>query len=250
LPLILLPVQFISSMNFYDVIIEKETIPYRFLQKVKETAIPGQPPPTMQGYSGRELRWAWLNYHNQTELGVVQWSAHPGHDADFQIIYPEKNPAWQQHYDSIDSDNHSGLYLVERKHKLKKNPAEQSVITPIGPSNDEFLGISDGSLDSLTGSTIYATYGLWFKSSKKHITAWIVFAVMDKDDNLLRYERLPLNWYNRDWRMDDRLFINGLLIFEIPENAVKYTTYIWNMYKAEAHLEGGNFKLSKLEKDY
>jgi hypothetical protein len=251
IPLLFFPIHFLAGLNLSRVSIEPENIPERFLNQVIQAGTQADFPPSIQGYSGRELRWAYLNYQKNAEQGIVQKSYYPALDADFQIADPKKFPEWLEYYDPVDSSKISGLYLLERNNKLEKNLVYQvEEKSQEDFSKQEFIAIAEGSLDTLAGETLYAGYNIKLLSSEKHFAGWIVFSAWDDAGNAIRYERIPLNWYARDWRKDGQPFVNGLIIHNLPGNTQRFSSYIWNLHQSDVKMVETRFYLYSLQKDY
>lgn len=248
IPLLFFPLQFFVSANLSKIAIENESIPLRFFNTIQEERSEENRQPTIQGYKGRELRWAYLNYREKAQMPMVHCSSYPDDIADFQIVYPDQNPSWWNLYDSIDSDNVSGLYLLERKNKLSRRKLIKEIIPPFDEmQNDEYFAISRGSVDSMANAHLFAEFDLSITTSDQPFDGWIVFTVLDKDGQGLRYERIPLNWYNVDWSSDGRWIRTGLMINALPEETTTYLAYLWNIHTKSYKINSIEFTLFILE---
>jgi hypothetical protein len=250
LPLVFFPLQFLASINISKVSIENEAIPIGFFNTIKAKIIEENRLPTIQGYKGRELRWAYLNYREQAQMPMIHCSSYPDNQADYQIVYPDENPGWWLMYDSIDADRISGLYLLERKTRLKRNVLTSGKIAPSNQmTNEEYFAISRGNIDTLDQQSLFVEFKLQIESEDRSFDGWIVFAVYDSEGNEIRYERVMLNWYNKKWVSDGSSLKTGLLINNLPENAATYLTYIWNINKKPYAVNELSYTLFLLENE-
>ncbi len=244
IPLIFFPVHFLFSLNISKVTIENERIPKRFLDTVKNTRIDGRYKPTVQGYRGRELRWAWLNYIHHSEENMIHNNSHPSPEADFQIVYPENFPEWKVYYDSVDADPVSGLQLLERKQKMIRKPLLMNIHTGPVSGVQEYFGFSTGNIDTLAGHHLYAQFSGSIETENKHFAGWLVFSVFDENNRQLLYERIRLNWYNR--KQNQEPFTIGLLAVDIPKEAATYRAYLWNKDLVPIEIDNMFFSLFDL----
>lgn len=249
LPLLFLPVHFFWSMNFQRISVENEAIPQRFLEIIGNAENTSGSPPTIQGYKGRELRWAYLNYQSKQNLPMVHCSTWPDSIGDFQIIEPAEFP-FMDHYFTVDSAPGSGLLLMERKRKLQRELVFES-IPEFAPefSSEEFILIARGETDSLTMKNLLARVELNIQSEKRYPVVWVVFNVQDDEGKELVYERVPLNWYNHDW-------ISGTETLEIPILAagirgpkLRWVTYIWNVNKVPLRVNSTQLSIFDLRNE-
>jgi hypothetical protein len=246
-PIVLVPVHFFLQMNIDCVSFENERIPDRFFRKVEMNHSPDGYPPTLGGYRGREMQWAWLNYRNGGREGVVQSTDYPGDIADFQIIDPKIRSGLSEIYDSIDADDQTGFYLLKRiSPSVRKPIAHYPVQVTSGWTTEEYYPISSGKVDTLQNRSLYAGYRLSIISHQQPFRAWVVITVFDKDRKTLCYERIPLDWLRDEWNDPDNLFIQGLYLDSIPSNAFSYTTYLWNIDQKPFRISEGSFGLFEL----
>jgi len=251
LPLIFIPVHFFIHLNLSYSSLENQNIPLRFYQKVKNDRIPGQPPPTIEGYQTRVMRWAYHNFREKGELSSIHYSNYPCLDADFQIVHINDFPEWQQYYDSIDYDPNSEFFLLKRKNKLSKSLIYKNEnFTEVKTFDNEYFNIAKGMVDTLINSTLYLSYNLKLCTGKRPFHSWIVTTVYDKNHKTLRYEYIALDWFRTEWNCNDKPFINGMLIYNLPVDAYSYITYIWNIQKVPFQINKCEFSMFKLQKDY
>ncbi|MCF8379543.1 MAG: hypothetical protein K9H49_08210 [Bacteroidales bacterium] len=252
IPFILLPVHFILSLNlsFSKVDTHNFNIPDSFYETVKSYQKPGDFPPTVQAYQLRIMRWNYHNFTKKGEQSVIHFSGYPSLDGDFQIVQVDEFPAWTDYYEILDTEKLSGAVLMKRKHFLKKIPLAKmdTISTPV--VSDEFIGLGKGSVDTLGGTSLYFGFRMCIVSDARPFHAWIVVEVLDDQNNIVRYEYLPFDWYRTRWTQGDEPFVNGLLVQGIPQNSSIYRAYIWNIYNATFRINESNLEIFKLERDY
>ncbi len=245
------PGSFFSNVNLSRSSLENHAIPERFFDKIAEDHKTGAYPPTLEGYHYRTMRWNYLNYRNNPELSIVNFESYPSLDADYQVVWPDENPKWSQFYDSIDGDKNSKLQLLKRKQKLYKQLClRKSEISSEENIANEYFELYRGSVDSLTGSSLYVGFKLNLKTVENPFHGWIVTSIADKENNNLRYEYIPLYWFRNEWRDNDNPFINGLLIHSLPEEASTIVTYIWNIGGEPFTVKNSELEIFKLGRDY
>jgi hypothetical protein len=250
LPFLFFPVHFFINMNLSWSSMENQAIPERFLEAVQSDHQTGTYPPTVQGYQGRVMRWAYMNYRERTELGRIHFEGYPALEGDYQIAEIEDHPEWLTYYDSLDTDRHSGLSLLKRKIKLKRHPVYQDrdIRTP-GAIQDEFFEWHRGTVDSLAGQSLYIGYTLDIYADEDPFHGWVVCTVYDKENETVRYEFVPFDWYRTSWSHSGKPFTNGMLIHELPENAESMVIYIWNIRKKQFGITEGQMDIFTLQKD-
>jgi len=250
IPFIFFPVHFLANMNLSWSSLENQAIPERFHQTVQSEISPSGFPATIQGYQGRVMRWAFMNFRTGSEAGLIHFSGYPSTDGDFQVVFAGDYLAWSDHYDFIDQDKRSGLSLLKRKNNLTRTMIFQQKDIVSGQSvTDEFFELSRGTIDSLSGRSLYFGFDLELTSPARPFHSWVVATVYDNDGNTAKYEFLPLDWYRTDWSEPGKSFRNGLLIQDIPENALDYVIYIWNIRKVPFEVHQADFSLFRLNKD-
>lgn len=250
LPFLFFPVHFFINMNLSWSSMENQAIPKRFLEVVQSDHQPANYPPTVQGYQGRVMRWAFLNFREGTELGRIHFEGYPATEGDYQIAEMTDYPEWLNLYDSLDTDRHSGLSLLKRKNKLNRHPVYQinNIHTP-GSIQDEYFELHRGTLDSLAGQILYIGYTMGLVSNDDPFHGWVVCTVYNKDHENVRYEFVPFDWYRTVWSRPGNPFTNGMLIHKLPKNAHSLVIYIWNIQQKSFRITDAQMDIFILEKD-
>lgn len=245
-PFILIPLHFLHSVNFHKISIENERIPMRFLNYVLSKASQRETLPTIQGYKGRELRWAYLQYRQKTFLPMIHCSTYPDTVAEYQIIHPEKHPSWQASYTLVDKDEISGLMLMERRPTPEYLLIKQEKMENQENLADEFVLISRDVYPERVFNHYFHQYEFQIQAQTCHPLIWLVVTVFDKENNELIYERVPLNWYNYPWRTNELPLKTGILICRVPPETDHFITYFWNPQKIPFTIKQLNFDLYQI----
>jgi hypothetical protein len=252
IPLLYLPAQFLVRFNvtylsfYYD-----DNIPWRFYDKVYADLKPGTFPPTIGGYKGRHFCWSYLDFRHGGKLSDIYSSHYPGYESDFQIVDIKDNPGWLNLYDSVDYDKYSGRYLLKRKVPLKKVfNSGSGTISSKGEIHPDFFLFYETNVDSLVGKTLYLGYDMEIESGAKPFVAWIVATVSDKSGNILRYERIPLDWLRTEWKGSSVRFLNAIFLEELPPGSCKLSATVWNMQHAHFRVNKGKCAVYKVIPDW
>jgi hypothetical protein len=252
IPLFFLPAQFLMRFNvtymsfYYD-----DNIPYRFYDKVYADLKPDTFPPTIGAYKGRHFCWSYLDFRHGGKLSDIYSSHYPGYESDFQIVDLKDNPAWLTLYDSVDYDKYSGRYLLKRKVPLKKVfISESGTISSKGEVNSDFFVLYESKVDSLAGKTLYLGYDLDIGSNATPLVAWVVATVTDSNGNILRYERIPLDWLRTEWKGATSRFLNVIFLNELPPGSCKLTATIWNIEHVHFRVNKGKCSVYRVIPDW
>jgi hypothetical protein len=251
IPFVFFLVHFLLHLNLSWSSLENQAIPERFYKTVSSDISANGFPSTVQGYQGRVMRWAFMNYRTGTEAGLVHFSGYPSLAGDYQIVTGNDYSFWDNYYEMADKDKQSGLALLKRKTMLNRELIyQQNGIKSNNTVTEEFFELSRGSIDTLAGSPIYFGFDLELVSTVKPLHAWIVATVYDTGGNTIRYEFFPVDWYRADWSEPEKPIRNGILIHDLPENTSDYVFYIWNIRKDPFELRNGRFSMFKMNTDY
>ncbi|MCB0806898.1 MAG: hypothetical protein KDC05_13960, partial [Bacteroidales bacterium] len=251
IPFAFFPIQFVYSLNFDRSLVDtfNYNIPESFYEKVRDSHNPDEFPPTVQGYALRIMKWNYFNFMKDGEESCIHFNSYPSTEGDFQIVIPGENPEWLQYYDIIDVDKHNELHLLERKHKIPREKIfEKTAIKTDGEINSEFFEFAREDIDTLKGESLYFGFKVNLASQHKPFHGWLVITVFSDQNEQLRYEFIPFDWYRTDWTDPSNTFINGQLVHRLPENTKSYVAYIWNIYKQEYRLDHAELSIFRLKK--
>ncbi len=250
-PLALLPLHFLTAANlrFSASDTHNYNIPEAFYDTIAAAPRPGGYPPTVQGYQLRTMRWNFMNFRRQGELGTLHYSTYPSLAGDFQVVVPGDHPAWLGDYSvaAVAADSH--LALLRRANPLARLPLDSGLVAGEAAQRDTYFALFTAPVDTLVGTSLYLGFTLRLTSEEAPFTAWVVAEVRDGDDNLLAYEYCPLDWFRTRWDADTPPFVNGLLIDGVPPGAKMLRCYLWNIHEAEYMIVTADMKLFLLGAD-
>ncbi|NCA85646.1 MAG: hypothetical protein EOM83_08735 [Clostridia bacterium] len=248
IPLLFIPVHFLMSMNLSYNAIEPHKIPDRFYDKIFESYVPGEAPPTVGGYRIRELRWAYLNFSHGGLLGKLHWTFYPSRIEDFQIVDTSYFKDWRTTYDSIDYEPTSGFYLLKRKSAIPQQFIDQkNNIAFEAPSDIEYYSLFKVNVDTLQGETVEVVFDIYFNTAARPFRSWLVASVADAQAHEIRYEYLPLDWLHKNREGESGHLINNMIV-PIPDGAATLNIYIWNLDKVTFDMHDGMVRIMKYEK--
>lgn len=250
-PLLFFPVHFITKVNFScSSLWSYENIPHRFYDKIAMYMKSGAAPPSMAGYRMRELPWAYQNFRHGGKAGIICYTKFPEYVSDFQIVVASAMGNWKKYYERIDYDKHSDLSLLKRKTFLSKKIAfeNRGISTKHVTAREYFSLLENFKLDTLTRTNLYIESQFTFQSWQKPFAGWLVIVINDKNNNMLRYERIQFNWLKTNWNGSDTCFIKGLQLPALPPEAHTLMCYVWNKDKAAFKLTNGSCKVYRLIK--
>lgn len=244
IPLLFIPVHFLMSMNLSYNAIEPHKIPDRFYDKIFESYVPGEAPPTVGGYRIRELRWSYLNYSHGGLLGKIHWTLYPSRIEDFQIVDTTYFKDWRITYDSIDYENTSGFYLLKRKKQIPQQFIDQKndIIHP--PSNELYYSLFQFNVDSLQGATLEIIFDIHFNTRAKPFRSWLVASVTNAQKQEVRYEYLSLDWIRNKWENQSGHLINSMIV-PVPADGTSLNIYLWNQKEVYYEIPEGKVQIMK-----
>jgi hypothetical protein len=252
IPFLFFPVQFLHRINLtYLSFYISDNIPPRFYDKVYKSFTPGNFPPTIGGEKLRHFCWSYLDYSNGGKLSQIFYTDYPGYMTDYLIVTTTKNPKWANFYNSIDYDKYSGRELLLRKNSLQKNcVGNWENITSDGVINSTYFTLFEQKTDQLSGNSLYLTLDISLKSDKKPFVAWIVSTAIDDKGTQYSYEKISLDWLRTEWNGAGNNLKQVMLLPEIPKEATKVVTYLWNVENASYSIRNGSCKLYTIVPDW
>jgi hypothetical protein len=238
-PLVFVPVHFFINANLTHNSFESQTIPQRFYDKVLADHTIGKVPPSIGGYMGRELRWAFLNFKNDGVLAKVSGNIYPDTICDFQIADSSYPAAYRQLYDTIDFYEESSFYLLKRKKPAKTLPVfEKHDIETSGQTREEYFRFFIIDADSLAGKFVRIDFDFELETEARPFTGWLIANALDADNRQSGYEYFPLEWLKTNWGAGNEPVSNSLIL-ELPDDIKQLNFYLWNMHKVSFSITDG-----------
>lgn len=252
IPFLYFPYQFVTRMNLtYAFGYKADYMPERFYELVSDHHRPGEPPPTVGGYRLKMFTWSMWDYRHGGTQSAIYHTSYPGLEADFQIVNVEEYPRWLEYYDTLDHERVNDRYLLKRKHFLEKRRLfERDNISTGGETSLEYFRLYECGVDSLAGRSLYVTADMNIESPARPFEAWLVFHLMDKDRNELRYEFISLDWIRESWKGETSHFLNGMIIHDLPPESAILNVYLWNIRSRPYTLSSASVGYYELLKDY
>lgn len=232
-PMWVMPLHFIVHINLSHTIFWKDlNLPVRFYDTlVADWAdMPGNP--TVGGYKMRGFTWVYLNHIRGGRLDPVHSDGYPHVEADYQIGLPEDGKEWADDYVSIDSDPSSGLHLLRRKERLRR----QTILTtaPTGTDGDtdrEFFEVLNISTDSLPASDLLVNVRLTLTKQGAPFVAHLVAASTDSMGRQTCYEFIGFDHLQATWNGKQDNFSHSMLLHGLPTRRGTLKVYIWNIHR-------------------
>ena len=238
-PLLIFPVHFFFNMNLNHNSFEDQTIPQSFYNKMLVEHSPGEVPPTIGGYRGRELRWAYLNFKHGGNLGKVYHNAFPDTISDYQIADTSYPAAYRELYNPMGYYEKSQFFLLKRKQPARTVLVyERSGIVTDGPINDLYYRFFIIGADTLAGKFVRIDFDLHFNTQAKPFVSWIIANALNTDDQQTAYEYFPLDWLKTNWEDGKGRVINSMIV-QLPEEIDRLNFYIWNKKEVPFSVEDG-----------
>ncbi len=216
-----------------------EQIPDKFYETIKNN---NTNLPLVSGYFLRQKCWEYLNIKSDKKTNVLQIADYPSAIADYQIVNLSETGKLDL-YATILHDANSGLSLLQRKEKLKKELVLTQKIKPVS-NKKGFTEFAKINLDTLNGALVIE-YRLQLKSSATPFRGLLGFTVIDSAQQNVHYEELRLrNLYDNLYSGQE--IHQKLYLSEIPENGKKLTVFLWNLDDQNFEIESGTIEIYQL----
>lgn len=242
-PLFIFPVHFIISLNLDHNSFENQAIPSRFYTEMLNNYTPGEVPPTVGGYRGRELRWAFLNFSRGGKLGKVQQSIYPDTLCDFQIADTSFPAAYRKLYNQLDFYQNSDFALLKRKQAASVSLVfENNNIRTADSISDLYYRFFIIDVDSLAGKFVRIDFNIDFNTQAKPFYSWLVANALNAENQQTGYEYIALDWLKTNWQGENDRVINSI-IMKLPDDIHKLNFYLWNKRQVPFSVDGGRVKV-------
>ncbi|MCF8366372.1 MAG: hypothetical protein K9H16_11355 [Bacteroidales bacterium] len=249
LPLLFVPLHFLSNMNLSHNSFENQKIPNRFYEKMLEDFNPGEAPPTIGGYMGRALRWGFLNYKNGGLLGKVQGNIYPDTIEDYQIADSLFPPGMAKYYDTIDFHETSQLFLLKRKSSAPESLVfEKSGISTEGEIEEKYFRFFIIDADSLGCEFVKVIFNFHLTTKAKPFIGWLVANSLDANNREIGYEYYPLEWLDKKWEGESGRLLNSMIV-KIPAGIHQLNFYLWNKREVPFSVKEGSVRVMRYERN-
>jgi hypothetical protein len=252
IPSLIFPLQFLKDMSIEHLRFWKnDQIPLHFYQKVNSSTDDylKKYPPVVSAHKLHQLCWYYFKNKYGNDYSTLQSENFPNKDADFLIASKRTFPNMLNDYDSIDYYDYTELYLLKRKTILKRKLIDSITnLSTGGATNNEFFDIwSSEDLSKYKNKSIYFLYKFSINSFGNPFEARTIVSVDDKFNSNLFYDFISLDWLKRDWNGTKNNLINCMMVYHLPENSHRLTTYIWNIKKTTFSVNDGKCYIYVME---
>jgi hypothetical protein len=248
LPFIFIPLQFLAKLNLsHCTLWPKDAIPNKFFDYIYEDARASGKFITVGGTSMRSLCWSYSNFKSGGKLGQIQGANYPSVFEDYQIFNTDTLPDIPKYYSLVFKDSYSGLKLLKRR-----IPAglEEVAIWDTLPAkvntSDENYNFFELQMDSLKLHDLEMDFRFNLDTKTSPFEAWIVFAIYDENNKVLRYQYIALERLKLKW--ENEAFHSRMLAVNLPIKGEKMFCYLWNVKKETYSIRDVHVSLSALIK--
>lgn len=245
--LLYFPLQFLYRINLSYATIENQEIPQRFYEQVRQVNKSSGKFHTIGGYKSHELRWTYMSYRDDGNMGKMQSVIFPSYAEDYQVAHPGRYPGWRDLYDSIDFYRVSGIYLLKRKHPAKEILIKKfDDVRTDGTTETLFFPlIPESTMD--TSVTIFRfRFDLEISCEARPFQAYIVSEMCDKENNVVSYATYGINWFYYDLRNENSRVMNDLMA-RAPASAAFMKLYIWNIGRNSFRIKNGTIHIYSVD---
>jgi hypothetical protein len=250
IPSLVFMVHFPVGANFtHSTYWKNERLPERFWTRVHEESISGNyiENPTIGGYEIRALVWAWHNFTHAEKLQNLQYFDYYSGFEDYQIFSQGDYPLHQDLYDSLDTDEISGITLGRRKEFIKTETYFDTtgISTPENYSNEYFNLFETLKPDSFIGRSFLIEADLKLYSLKTPPKIQLVSTCNDSTGQALDYETSSLSWIKKEYRPEDNAITLKLWWHQVPKSTTRIVVYLWNINQEEYTLRDASFRIKR-----
>ena len=247
LPFAFFPIHFLFNINLsHSTLWIDEKIPPHYYDYISAEKEDVDRPLTIGGYRMRILTWAYINFRNGGDLNQIQGSHYPEYISDFQIVKNKEEEDWSDHYIELDYDPNSELSLLKRKNFFSHEVLVQGEVDDLSDSNREYYSIFKGKLDSVQGHSLLIDVNFHVESNSSPLVMWLVADARNENKEKLAYEFISLEWKQKEWTEENGSFSNSLIVYDLPDEKVKLSLYLWNVKEVDYTLSDLTFSISKI----
>ena len=230
-----------SFMHYFYHVMPKEIYAYLESEYAKNPHLF-----TVGGHTNREMNYTFANYRGASLLNPMDEPKQMHMNCDYYYALKYEKPYYSFFYDEVAYDNRWDRVLLKRKEKIKRtalnNLSAGSQNHKTNNEFTEFLRFSDTSL--ATRNCIEADLELTFKNVPAPFKAFVVFQVVDENNNNTYYKRIPLNWIADDLNGITKRF--KLTSGPLPEKFSSIVVYLWNIDKKDVEFSLNDLTIFEL----
>lgn len=232
IPLFAFPIHFFFNSNLtHSSLWSSESIPERFYHRMEKEIENHPEQADMGGYLMRTLCWSYYIIHGDLNMPHIQTSLYPDTFHHYQIVDTSKSPYFSDLYTCLDSDEATHLSLVKRKRNLNYTSLKHIVRSEKEVVTGEYYNILKDTSGVYLGKTLRVNVEMCVSCDAHPFKAEFVIALKDKNDKVITYERIALNWKRDSYNGDRVNFKDSIFISDVPENTKSLIVYIWNIEK-------------------
>lgn len=247
-PMLIMPIHFLFHVNLSHTIFWKDlNMPVHLYDRV--VADWGQAPgrPVVGGYRMRGFTWVYLNHIRGGQLDPVHSDGYPDVEADYQIGLLTDGRHWGRDYVSMGSDPASGLHVLRRRERLRR----EAVLTtsPIGTDGEtdrEFFELLNLPTDSLGGTELLLNIDMTLTRNGAPFVAHLVAAVNDSTGERICYEFIGLDHLQAAWDGTPHNFRHGIMLHGVPLHRGQIKVYVWNMHRMDYRASDATVSIMRL----
>jgi hypothetical protein len=224
-----------------------ETMPHRYMTRLKKEQQQAGRLITVAGHRVRELFYGFMNYNSSEKLNHITSPEALQMNCDYALAYSQDEPYYRSTYTEIDAEKYWGFRLLKRKVPLERELIMESTQPKIIDDEGEYHNAEEVS-DTTFGSNhpLQADFTLSFGQVPVPFNAWLVLQV-DTDEPGAQniFVRVPLNLIKYDWN-GTREFKTSVITGNIPLKIKRFVAYIWNIDKVKMNVTIEKFSLYRL----
>lgn len=243
---ILLPllVHFITSFNLRNyTTFFYHTMPKVLFDKLLEEHSKNNELFTVGGHRVREMNYAFLNYRGQSVLNPMNNSEEMQMNCDYYFAQLCEKPFYKDFYDEIGYDKEWERVLLKRKEKITHQEFYQRSGFNISGDAEfyEFKRITDTTFSSNNPIEVFTE--VTFHQVPKPFNAFLVMETKNKKGEQLSYNRILLNWLDKDLTGKTKYL---KLTSPTLEKETTIIFYLWNIDKQKINFTLKNMSLYQL----
>lgn len=248
------PILFLFHLHpNHSVFSTQERTSPRIFQYIVDTPNQERFPLTVGGYKTQEFCWYYLNSRAGGHQGKIHIKNHITLDADFQIVRNGKidDSTLFEYYKPVLEDPYADLTLFQRKSPLPRNLIFDTLAVPTpGVINHAYHNILEMDISHYQNTTLYAGAEITLHAADSPFISWLAITLNDKNGESLYSDYIPLDWIRKHWKGEKNNVKQGILIHQVPKQAVTLKFYLWNIEEEDYSIPDGKCYIYELKRDF